>query len=88
MVLYICEKLHNNILNGFQLTERTLVYGRNGYAQCSKGNNSKSRQTRITIHVFCILSNSLYVCVKFPENILDGIRVMEQTQTKEMLTDR
>ena len=22
MVLYICEKFHNNILNGFQLTEQ------------------------------------------------------------------
>ena len=42
IVFYICMKLRENILNGFQLTERTRVHGRNGYFQCSKGNNSKS----------------------------------------------
>ena len=30
----------------------------------------------------------LYICVKFCENISDGIRVMEQTQMMETLTDR
>ena len=34
MVLYICVKFPNNISNGFQLTERTQVHGRNGYFQC------------------------------------------------------
>ena len=37
MMLYICEKFHNNISNGFQLTEQTQVHGRNGYVQYSKG---------------------------------------------------
>ena len=58
IVLYICVKFHENISNGFQLVEWTRVYGRNGYVQCSKGNNSKSRQTRVTIHVFCTSSHS------------------------------
>ena len=31
MVLYICEKFHENISDGFQLTERTQVHGKNGY---------------------------------------------------------
>ena len=57
MVLYIYEKFPNNISNGFQLTEWTRVHGRNGHVQCSKGKNSKSRQTRI------------YFC----ENISDGM---------------
>ena len=70
MVLYICEKFHNNISNGFQLTESTRVHGRNGNVQCSKDNNSKSRQTRVTVHVFCTSSHSAY---KFCENILDSI---------------
>ena len=48
-VLYICVKFGENILNGFQLTERTRVHNRNGYVQCSKGNNSKSRQTRVMV---------------------------------------
>ena len=43
MVLCICEKFHNNILNGFQLTEGAQVHGRNGYVQHSKGNNSKHK---------------------------------------------
>ena len=29
MVLYICEKFHNNILNSFQLTEQTQLQGKN-----------------------------------------------------------
>ena len=49
MVLYICEKFHQNIWNGFQLTEWTQVHGRNGYVECSKGNISKRRQTRVTV---------------------------------------
>ena len=28
-----------------------------------------------------------YICVKFRENILDGIRVMERTRMTEALTD-
>ena len=44
MVLYICEKFHN-ISNDFQLTARKQVCGRKGYVQCSKGDNSKNRQT-------------------------------------------
>ena len=36
IVLYICVKFHQNILNSFQLTELTQVHGRNGYVQCSK----------------------------------------------------
>ena len=52
--LHLCtEKFHNNILNGFQLTKLTWVDSRNGLVQCSKGNYSKSRQTRVTVHVFC-----------------------------------
>ena len=39
--------------------------GRNGYmyVQCSMGNNSKSRQTRVTVHVFCKSSHrALHLC--------------------------
>ena len=63
IMLYICVKFHENISNDLHLTERTQVHGRNGYAQCSKGNNCKSRQTRVTVHVFCTSSYSaLYLC--------------------------
>ena len=80
-------KFRENILNGFQLTERTRVHGRNGYVQCSKGNNSKSRQTRVRGYVFCMLSHcALHLCMKFHENISDGIRVMARTRMMEVLT--
>ena len=63
IVLYTCVKFRENISNSFQLTERTQVHGRNDYVQCSKGNNSKSKQTRVMIHVFCMLSHSaLHLC--------------------------
>ena len=63
VVLYICMKFPENISNGFQLTERTRVHGRNGYVQCSGCNNSKSRQTKVTVHMFCMSSHgALYLC--------------------------
>ena len=63
IVLYICVKFPENISNGFQLTEQTRVHGRNGYVQCSKGINSKCRQTRVTVHVFCMSPHSaLHLC--------------------------
>ena len=45
--------------NDFQITEQTQVHGRNGYVQCSKGNNSQSRQTRVTNHDFCTSSHGV-----------------------------
>ena len=50
--LHLCE-VSFNILKVFQPTERTREHGINGYVQCSKGNNSKSGQTRVTAYVFC-----------------------------------
>ena len=68
MVLYICENFHNNIWNSFPLTDRIQVHGRNGYVQCSKGNNSKSRQTRQFLFMCSAYSLLvLYICVKFHE---------------------
>ena len=63
--LYISEKFHNNISNGFQLTEQTQVHGINGYVQCSKGSTSKSKQTRVTVHVVSSRLIAFYICVKF-----------------------
>ena len=50
----------SEVLNSFQLSERTLVHGRNGYfqyLQCSTGSNSKGRLTRVMVLVFCTLSH-------------------------------
>ena len=39
------------------------VHGRNGYVQCSKAKDSKSRQTRVMVHEVCTLSHrSLNLC--------------------------
>ena len=41
------------------------MYGGNGHFQYSKGNNCKSRKTRVTVHVFCMSSHGVNICVKF-----------------------
>ena len=58
------------------------MYGGNGHFQYSKGNNSKSRKTRVTVH-----DCNLHVipCVKFHANMSSGFKVMERTQ--KLLTD-
>ena len=63
MMIYICTKFQENISNSFQVTEWTQKYYRNHYFQSSKGHNSKSRLTRVTVLVFCTLShNALHLC--------------------------
>ena len=69
MVLKICEKFHNNVSICFQLSEQTRVHGRNGYVQFSEGNNSKNRQTRVTIMCSVLHLIVLFICVKFCENV-------------------
>ena len=61
------------------------MYGGNGHFQYSKGNNSKSRKTRVTVHVFCMSSHGVNICVKFHENMSSFFKVMERTQ--KLLTD-
>ena len=38
-----------------------------GYVECSKDNNTKSSQSRVTISLFCMLSHC--ALLKFHENI-------------------
>ena len=59
IVLYISMKFHENISNDIEDIERTHVYGGNGHFQYSKGNNSKSRKTRVTAHVICMSSHGV-----------------------------
>ena len=61
------------------------MYGGNGHFQYSKGNNCTSRKTRVTVHVFCMSSHGVNICVMFHENMSSGFKVMEQTQ--KLLTD-
>ena len=56
------------------------MYGGNGHFQYSKGNNCKSRKTRVRVHVFCMSSHGVNICVKFHENMSSGFKVTEKTQ--------
>ena len=49
LVLKICMKFHENILNGFEITERTRICGKIAIVQCSNGNNSERMQSRVTV---------------------------------------
>ena len=63
MLLYIFVKFRGNITSCIRVMERTRVHDRNGCVQCSKGNNSKRRRARATVHVVCTSSHdALYWC--------------------------
>ena len=55
------------------------MYGGNGHFQYSKDNNCKSRKTRVTVHVFCMSSHGVNICVKCHENMSSGFKVIEKT---------
>ena len=55
MVFNICVKFHENMSSDFKLMERTQKL------LTHKGNNSKSRKTRVTVYVFCASSYSVNV---------------------------
>ena len=42
-------------------------------------------KTRVMVHVFCMSSHGVNICVKFHENMSCGFKVMERTQ--KLLTD-
>ena len=87
MILVFCtssyDALHENILNGFQLTEQTRVHVWNGYVQHSKGNNSKSSQPELLFMHYAGRLMMLYIFVKFRENIINGTRVIERTRVHD-----
>ena len=82
-MLYICVKFHNHISIGFQLTDQTGVHGRNGYVQCQRAITQEKGKSELGF----IGSACCLISVKFPENILDGIRIMEQTGMMEALME-
>ena len=53
MVFNVCVKFHENMSSGFKVMEqiRKLL--------THKGNNSKDRKTRVTVHEFCMSSYSI-----------------------------
>ena len=57
MMVNICMKFHEDILNCFKVTERMRFRLRNCYLQSSKGHNSRSINTRVMVLAFCMSSN-------------------------------
>ena len=101
IVVYICMEFCEKIMheryqsNGAD-TSTWVVYGgaalynlhgRNGYVQCSKGNNSKSRSQELRLICSAHRLMVLYIGVKFHESLSNGIKVMKQTRNYEALTD-
>ena len=76
-MLYICERFHENILNGFQLTEYMVEMAIFNVQRTitPKVDKSELRFMCSACHLMV-----LYIRVKFRENITNGIRVMERTQ--------
>ena len=56
------------------------MYGGNGHFQYSKGNNSKSRKTRVIVRVFGMATHGVNICVKFHEKMSSSFKVVERTQ--------
>ena len=54
MLVNICMKFHEDILNGFQVTETDFFC--DGQTS-SKGHNSESINTRVMVLVLCMSSN-------------------------------
>ena len=67
MMFYISMKLHEIILNGFQVIE----WIRKDHCQIAKGNNSKNILTRAMVLLAAHGLMMLYISIKLHENILN-----------------
>ena len=67
MVLYICERLHENILNSFHLTELTGVYDGNDYVNAQRARTPKVGNSELQFMCSVRRLIMLYICVKFHE---------------------
>ena len=72
-------KVRENVTIGRRVMERTQVHGRNYYIQCSKSNNSISRQPELWFMCFAHHLMVIYFGVKFCENMSNSFIVMERT---------
>ena len=80
MVIYVCIKFQENILNSFKVTEWTQIYYGNHYFHSSKGHNSKSRLTSVMDLVFCTSSHeALHLC-KISSKYLEWFSTYRLTQ--------
>ena len=80
MVLYICEKFHNNISNVFNLQSGHAYIVEMAIFNVQRAATPKVGKPELQFICVARCLIVLYSCVKFRENISDGIRVMERTR--------
>ena len=77
MMVYTSTTFHENILDGIKVIERLrFSYEKNN----SKGRNSVKHVGGGTFLFSAHRLMMVYICTNFHENILDGIKVIEQTR--------
>ena len=99
IILYISITFHENILNGFQVIERTGL--RDGRTDRRSGHeftnvefqreiqcNSKTVRTRLRFLCSARRLMMLYISVKLHENILNGFQVILRTGLRDGRTER
>ena len=74
MIVYICTKFHENILDGYRANT---IY----IAKISKGHNSVENVVGVTVHFSANSLMVVYISTKFHKNILDGIKAIQQIFT-------
>ena len=84
-MLIICVKFHENILNGFEVTERTRACGKIAIFQCSKAITRKECNPELWFLCSAHRLILLNICLKFHENISNGL---ELRSGQGFVTDR
>ena len=74
-MIYICTKLRENISNGKSYESDMILI-----LIFTKGHNFVNIARTVIILVFAHRLSMIYICTKFRENILNGLRVTEWTR--------
>ena len=76
IIVYICTKFYENILEGNKVTERT----RFSYQTFKRALFRKKMKMELRFFFFAHRLIVFYISTKFHENILDGIKLIERTR--------
>ena len=79
MMLYIYVRFHENISNGFQLRSGHEYMVEKAMFNVQRAITPKVGKLELWFMCSASYIMVFYICVKFCENILNSIRVMEQT---------
>ena len=88
MLVNICMKFYDGILNGFWVTERTRQYHKIYYFQFQRAITQKILNPELRFLRSARRLMWLHICVKFHENISNGFGVTERTLFCDRKTDR